>query len=110
MTGESRRGFFARGGQVLAGAALAAAGSAAFAQEHKHEAGVSEAGATVAVTEKRCATCEFWGGMRHPSDDGKAVLALSQGWCNNPKSPNYKKLTVPDHGPMDTWQKWGALG
>jgi len=61
--------------------------------------------------EGRCATCEFWGGQRRLSESGGAITVTGLGWCNNPKSPNYRKMTSPEHGPMrEVWKKWGALG
>jgi len=50
-----------------------------------------------------CETCRFWGG-------GK-VIAQSMGWCNNPDSRNYRKLTMPDYRmeKVGTWTKWAAL-
>ena len=60
-------------------------------------------------TEGKCATCNFWGGIRKLSADGKSITTQSLGWCNNPKSHNYQKMTPPDLGPMKAWKKWGAL-
>jgi hypothetical protein len=65
------------------------------------------------TTAGKCGTCEFWGGVRKISADGSTVTfesAVATGWCNNPKSPNYHKRTVPEMGPMPMWRKWGALG
>ena len=62
-----------------------------------------------ADTKERCATCEYWGGIRRISEDSKVVLSQSLGWCNNPKSPHYQKTTTPETGPMKVWKKWGAL-
>lgn len=60
--------------------------------------------------EKHCGTCEFWGGQRRVSKDGKHLTVTSLGWCNNPNSPNFRKMTSPEHGPMDVWKKWSVLG
>ena len=60
-------------------------------------------------TKGACATCDYWGGMRRVSEDGKAVLSQSLGWCNNSKSPNFQKMTTPETGPMKVWKKWCAL-
>jgi hypothetical protein len=68
----------------------------------------------------QCGTCEFWGGMRKVSTDGKEVSAISYGWCNNPKCRNYQGMSAPVHeaagsvichagNPHDCWTKWGAL-
>ncbi len=61
-------------------------------------------------SEGKCATCDFWGGIRKLSEDGNTIITQSLGWCNNPKSHNYQKMTSPDFGPMKAWRKWGALG
>jgi len=62
-----------------------------------------------AVTE-HCATCEFWGGPRRVSRDGKSITVSGLGWCNNPASENYEKMTTPETGPMRSWKKWSLLG
>jgi hypothetical protein len=59
---------------------------------------------------KHCATCEFWGGPRRLSSDRKTITLKALGWRNNPDSLNFQKLTSPDHGPMDAWEKWRPLG
>ena len=60
-------------------------------------------------TEGQCSTCEYWGGIRKLSEDGKTVSAQSLGYCNNPDSHNYHKTTTPETGPMKKWRKWGAI-
>ena len=72
---------------------------------------LARAGAVrVSVTATRkCATCNFWGGSRGISADGKWVEATGKGRCGNPKSPAYKKMTKPDQG-APVWEKWDALG
>jgi hypothetical protein len=49
--------------------------------------------------------------MRKVSKDKATVTAQSMGWCNNPDSPNYQKLTMADHEMKKTgvWKKWAAL-
>ena len=59
--------------------------------------------------EGQCATCNYWGGIRKISEDGKTVSAQSLGYCNNPESHNYHKTTTPETGPMKKWLKWGAI-
>jgi hypothetical protein len=63
-----------------------------------------------ATVTKHCATCEFWGGPRRLSPDREHVTVTGLGWCNNPASPNYQKLTSPEHGPMEAWKRWQPLG
>jgi hypothetical protein len=64
-----------------------------------------------ADTTDTCATCQFWGGMRKVSKDKGMVTAQSMGWCNNPESMSYQKLTNADKKMQKTgiWQKWAAL-
>jgi hypothetical protein len=125
MTEESRRNFLATSGRLLFGAATVGAlapyavqgeQQAAEPQQdapqpapHQHGFG---GGVVVAADSKdMCVTCDYWGGMRMTSDDRSQVAAQSLGWCNNPDSPNYHKLTAADHKMKKTgiWKKWGAL-
>lgn len=110
---QSRRTFAM---QMVGIAAAAAAGiGTAEADEHHHEAAISAPTADgwelASDTKSRCGTCRFWGGMRKITDDKKQVVAVSLGWCNNPDSPNYHKLTPPVHEmtKTNTWTKWDAL-
>jgi hypothetical protein len=112
-----RRGFLVKSAAVLAASALGTTilRSLARGQEHMGAMGMmghGEADGYVMPTSigQHCGTCEFWGGPRRISPDGKTITTTGLGWCNNPSSPNYRKMTTPDHGPMDTWKKWGALG
>lgn len=57
----------------------------------------------------RCATCAYWGGMRRVSEDGKAVVSETLGWCNNPRSHHFRRITTPETGPMESWKRWEAL-
>jgi len=61
-------------------------------------------------TTKHCGTCEFSGGPRRLFADKKSLSITGLGCCNNLKNPMFRDVTTPDHGPMDTWRKWGALG
>ncbi len=111
---SDRRGFLVKSAAVVAGSVLGTAilPSLARGQGHMGAMGHGEADGYVMATAtvKRCGTCEFWGGPRRISSDGKTITFTGLGWCNNPTSPNYQKMTTPDHGLMDTWRKWGALG
>ncbi len=117
MSLETRRGFLVASGKLLVGTvALASMGAHASDEhehhEHEHEHGGSGDGLSIDATAKDiCATCRFWGGIRKLSDDGGKVIAQSMGWCNNPDSPNHRKLTMADHQmkKADTWTKWAVL-
>jgi hypothetical protein len=103
----NRRRFIYRTGQLVAGGLLgssvlnAQAADAPVPSENFYEMPTS--------TEGKCATCEFWGGVRRLTKDRKQVLVQSLGWCNNPTSRHYQQLTTPETGPMESWKKWGAL-
>jgi hypothetical protein len=109
-----RRAFLVKSAALVAGSVLGSTvlRSIARGQDNMGAMGHGEAGGYVMPTgiDRHCGTCEFWGGPRRISSDGKTITFSGLGWCNNPKSPNYQKMTTPDHGPMDTWRKWGPLG
>lgn len=110
MNDKLRRDFLVASGRLLAG--VAALGSIPVYAGDEHEHGGSGHGLVVdAATENRCATCQFWGGMRKVSEDRKQVIAQSMGWCNNPDSPNHQKLTAADHNMKrpGIWKKWAVL-
>ena len=110
MNDESRRRFLTTSGKLLAG--VATLGSlAAYAAEEHHQGGSGLGLVVDAASQMRCATCQFWGGMRRVSDDKKQVIVQSMGWCNNPDSPNYQKLTAADHHMKKPgiWKKWAVL-
>ena len=110
MSFETRRRFLAASGKLLVGTVALGSLGAQAAEEHVH-AGPGDGLVVDATSKNRCATCQFWGGMRKISDDKKQVIAQSMGWCNNPESPNHRKLTVADHEMKKAgiWKKWGAL-
>ena len=113
---NERRIFLTRAMGVAATAITGALlSSRTLAAEHggDHDAlghGGSDGYVMSSSVEQHCVTCEFWGGQRRVSEDGKAITVGGLGWCNNPESPNFQKLTSPEHGPMKTWRKWSALG
>jgi len=104
MQSETRRAFLG-----LVAGSLGVGATRAFAATEHQGAGSSTAYAISADTKERCGTCQFWGGKRRVSEDGKTVLAESLGVCNNPPSHNYQKVTTPETGPMPLWKKWEAL-
>jgi anaerobic selenocysteine-containing dehydrogenase len=112
MSFVSRRKFLATSGKLLVSMFALGSIAAHATAEHAHMRGGSEDGLAVDATSKDiCGTCQFWGGMRKISDDKKEVIAQSMGWCNNPDSPNYQKLTAADHEMKKPgiWKKWPAL-
>lgn len=112
MSVESRRQFFIASGKLLAStAALGALGAHATAAHAAMPEGSGDGLAVPAAARDRCGTCQFWGGMRKISEDKTEVLAQSMGWCNNPDSANYRKLTTADNQMKKPgiWKKWPAL-
>jgi anaerobic selenocysteine-containing dehydrogenase len=110
MSEEKRREFLISSAKLLVGtAALGSVAGVASASSH----GGSEGKGMVidASAENTCGTCMYWGGMRKASKDGSKVVAQSMGWCNNPDSMNYRKLTSADHVMKKTgrWKKWPVL-
>jgi hypothetical protein len=110
MSFDDRRSFLTYAGKLALGVAVLGSLAADAAEPHAH-AGSGDGLALEASRTNRCATCDFWGGMRKLSADGKLVTAQSMGWCNNPKSPGHQRLTAPDHemNVPGVWKKWGAL-
>jgi len=110
MSSESRRKFLVSSGTLLLGAA-ALGPTAVYATEEHAQGGSVEGHSVDTKSENTCATCQFWGGMRKVSKDKTEVVAQSMGWCNNPDSPNYQKLTMADHEMKKAgiWKKWAAL-
>lgn len=104
----ARRLFIERG--AVAAVAAIAAGSAAAATPagHSMPGKASADGIRFGKDEKACATCGFWGGSRK-FEKASGVLATTLGVCSNPASPNYQKMTSPDHL-MPQWVKWQAMG
>lgn len=110
MSSDTRRRFLANSGKLIIGTVALGALSARAAEEHQH-GGAGNGLSVAANAENRCGTCEFWGGMRQVSEDKSAVVAQSMGWCNNPDSPNHRKLTPADHEMQKTgiWKRWAVL-
>ncbi|KOR28737.1 hypothetical protein TI05_16345 [Achromatium sp. WMS3] len=101
---KSRRTFMEQSGKLILGAMLGSHIATASANES-----APQDASTVDATTELCATCEYWGGIRQISEDTKTVTGTGMGWCNNPKSRNYRKMTKPDAGTMIAWKQWGAL-
>ena len=89
---------------VVAGSVLATRAWAGEQGGHEGHSGLLGTGAVDGYemssgVDGRCATCEFWGGQRRRSESGATITVTGLGWCNNPKSPDYRKMTSPEHGP-----------
>lgn len=110
MSDESRRNFLAASAKFVAGSAvLASAG--ALAGSHEHHGAAGDGMSVDAAAKDTCGTCQYWGGMRKLSKDKMNLSAQSMGWCNNPESMNYHKLTAADHvmKKPGMWKKWSAI-
>jgi hypothetical protein len=105
-----RRTFLLKASVAVGAALLAPAVIASAAAETMIGRGGSDGYIMDTTVTRHCGTCEFWGGPRRVSEDSKTLTITGLGWCNNPSSPNYQKLTSSDHGPMDTWRRWRVLG
>jgi anaerobic selenocysteine-containing dehydrogenase len=112
MSFESRRNFLAASGKLIVGTVALGTLAAQASQEQTHMPESSGNGLAIdAKAADTCATCQFWGGMRKISEDKAQVITQSMGWCNNPKSRNYEKLTAADNRMKKPgiWNKWSAL-
>jgi hypothetical protein len=111
-----RRAFLAKTWVLAAGSVLAAGMvEHAMAVEHEGEAmemtgqGGVDGYLLKSSVAQRCGTCEFWGGPRRLAEDRKTITVTGLGWCNNPQSRNYQKMTSPEHGPMAVWKRWQLI-
>jgi hypothetical protein len=98
-----------RTGAVAAGSLLVAGAAAAASHEGMLGQGARDGYVMASDVTQHCATCEFWGGPRRLAADRKTITVTGLGWCNNPASPNFQKMTSPEHGPMEVWKKWQVL-
>lgn len=112
MSVENRRNFLASAGRLLVSTVALGSVAGTAVAEHMHPQAASDDGHAIdAASKNTCGTCQFWGGMRKISESKSEVIAQSMGWCNNPDSPNYQKLTAADHqmNKPGIWKKWPAL-
>lgn len=87
--------------------AKCAAGAATLA------AGLSTAhAATFQASDRRCATCDFWGGQRSAAADKASVTVAdgATGICNNPQSPLYNRQARADQIFNNGYRRWRELG
>jgi hypothetical protein len=92
------KSFTAAAGSVLAAAIIRPAIAAEAAGDAMLGHGGTEGYVLPSTVTQHCGTCEFWGGPRRLSKDGKSITVSGLGWCNNPASPNYEKMTSPETG------------
>jgi hypothetical protein len=93
----SRRDF----AKYAAGAATLGAGLPSAAQA-----------ATFQASDRRCATCDFWGGQRTAAADKSNVTVAdgATGQCNNPQSPLYNRQARADQVFNGGYRRWRDLG
>ncbi|MFN4281267.1 MAG: hypothetical protein ACK4NA_01365 [Alphaproteobacteria bacterium] len=67
--------------------------------------------ATFSNADRRCATCDYWGGPRTITADKSRIETPdgATGICGNPKSPLHSKPTRADQVFNNGWMKWQAL-
>jgi hypothetical protein len=113
---SERRAFLVKTCAVAAGSLLGArVVRQAVAAEHEGKAmevmghGGTDGYVLRSTVTQHCGTCEFWGGPRRLAQDGTTITITGLGWCNNPQSQNYQKMTSPEHGPMAVWKKWPLI-
>jgi hypothetical protein len=90
-----------RRGALLAGLAMVAGAP-----------GVASAQArNIPATDKKCATCDFWGGQRQAAADKRSVIVAADatGLCSNPRSPLYNRMSRADQGFADGHRRWRSL-
>jgi hypothetical protein len=112
MSDQNRRNFLGASAKLLIGASALASTSVLASKHGGHKGHGSGHGLEIdASTKDTCATCQYWGGMRKLSDAKDKVVAQSMGWCNNPDSMNFQKLTTADHEMKKTgiWRKWDII-
>lgn len=65
----------------------------------------------IPATEKKCATCDFWGGARQASADKRNVIVAADaaGLCGNPRSPLHNRMSRADQGFADGHRRWRNL-
>jgi len=68
--------------------------------------------ATFQAADRRCATCDFWGGQRTVAVDKASVITAdgATGLCNNPQSPLYNRQSRADQVFNNGYRRWRELG
>lgn len=69
------------------------------------------AAASFAASDRRCATCDFWGGQRSLAADRRSVTTAdgATGICNNPQSPLFNRQARADQVFPNGYQRWREL-
>jgi len=69
------------------------------------------AAASFAATDRRCATCDFWGGPRSLAADRRSVTTVdgATGVCGNPQSPLFNRQPRADHVFANGYRRWREL-
>jgi hypothetical protein len=74
--------------------------------------GNDAAAASFAANDRRCATCDFWGGQRSLAADRRSVTTAdgATGICNNPQSPLFNRQARADQVFANGYRRWRELG
>ena len=74
--------------------------------------GNDAAAATFSASDRRCATCDFWGGQRSMVGDRRSVTTAdgATGICNNPQSPLFNRQARADQVFANGYRRWRELG
>jgi len=63
---------------------------------------------TAPITSKRCATCEYWRGIRSIETSGKSIKYEQNGQCTNASS-SYRGKEISGSQNCSHWRQWSAL-
>ena len=74
-------------------------------------AGVQAQTRSVPANDKKCATCDFWGGPRQAAADKRSVIvaAGATGLCGNARSPLYNRMSGAEQGFAEGHRRWRGL-
>jgi hypothetical protein len=75
------------------------------------QSGGEASAASFAETDRRCATCDFWGGQRSLAADRRSVSTAdgATGICNNPQSPLFNRQARADQVFANGYRRWRDL-
>jgi len=68
--------------------------------------------ATFQASDRRCATCDFWGGQRTLAGDKTSVTVAdgATGICGNSQSPLYNRQARADQVFNNGYRRWREFG